>query len=61
MRFEGDEAEVRLDQHQPVEFDAWRWAPLAEAPELIVPFKKPVYATVAQAFAPLAVQVRGTS
>ncbi|MCA3708395.1 MAG: RNA pyrophosphohydrolase [Phenylobacterium sp.] len=54
LRFEGDETEVRLDQHHPVEFDAWRWAPLADAPELIVPFKKPVYATVAQAFAPLA-------
>jgi putative (di)nucleoside polyphosphate hydrolase len=40
-----------------VEFDAWRWAPLAEAPELIVPFKKPVYATVAEAFAPIAIRL----
>ena len=58
LEFEGEESEVRLDRHHQVEFDAWRWAPLAEAPELIVPFKKPVYATVAQAFAPLADQVR---
>jgi putative (di)nucleoside polyphosphate hydrolase len=59
LRFEGDETEVRLDQHHPVEFDARRWAPLADAPELIVPFKKPVYATVAQAFAPLADHLAG--
>ncbi|MCJ2105967.1 RNA pyrophosphohydrolase [Methylobacterium sp. E-041] len=35
------------------EFDAWRWVPFAELPELIVPFKRPVYEGVVAAFAPL--------
>ena len=50
FRFEGDEAEVRLDAHHQVEFDAWRWARLDEAPGLIVPFKRSTYETVATAF-----------
>ena len=51
LRFEGDEAEIRLDAQDPPEFDAWRWAALAETPELIVPFKRHVYEDVARAFA----------
>ncbi|WP_375462800.1 RNA pyrophosphohydrolase [uncultured Methylobacterium sp.] len=35
------------------EFEAWRWAPFAELPGLIVPFKRPVYEGVVAAFAPL--------
>lgn len=49
LRFKGSDSDVRLDRHTP-EFDAWRWAPLAEAPELIVPFKRPVYEQVSQQF-----------
>jgi putative (di)nucleoside polyphosphate hydrolase len=36
------------------EFDAWRWVPLADTPELIIPFKRPVYGQVTVAFAPFA-------
>lgn len=55
FRFIGDEAEINLSPpgHKP-EFDAWRWAPLAETPGLIVPFKRVVYAQVAHAFAKFA-------
>ncbi len=35
------------------EFDAWRWASFAELPDLIVPFKRPVYEGVVAAFAGL--------
>lgn len=35
------------------EFDAWRWAAFSELPDLIVPFKRPVYAAVVAAFAGL--------
>jgi putative (di)nucleoside polyphosphate hydrolase len=35
------------------EFDAWRWARFSELPDLIVPFKRPVYERVAAAFAGL--------
>ncbi|MGV9008416.1 RNA pyrophosphohydrolase [Brevundimonas sp.] len=53
-RFTGDEAEIDLDQHDEIEFDAWRWGALADAPDLIVPFKRDVYAQVVAAFAGLA-------
>lgn len=40
---------MRLDRHTP-EFDAWRWAKLEETPDLIVPFKRPVYLEVSIRF-----------
>jgi putative (di)nucleoside polyphosphate hydrolase len=54
FRFEGQEDEFDLAAHHQPEFDAWRWGYLAEAPELIVPFKRSAYEAVAQAFAPFA-------
>lgn len=50
LRFLGEDSEVDLDSHGEAEFDAWRWAELAEAPSLIVPFKRPVYEQVVAAF-----------
>ena len=50
LRFRGSDSDVRLDRHTP-EFDAWRWAQLSQTPELIVPFKRPVYEDVARRFA----------
>ncbi|THD78044.1 MAG: RNA pyrophosphohydrolase [Phenylobacterium sp.] len=54
FRFEGEEAEFDLAADAHPEFDAWRWGYLAEAPALIVPFKRPAYEAVARAFAPFA-------
>jgi putative (di)nucleoside polyphosphate hydrolase len=54
FRFDGQEAEFDLSAHPPPEFDAWRWGLLAEATELVVPFKRPSYEAVAKAFAPFA-------
>ena len=53
-RFTGEEAEIDLNQHDEIEFDAWRWGRLFEAPDLIVPFKRGVYEQVVAAFAELA-------
>jgi putative (di)nucleoside polyphosphate hydrolase len=53
FRFTGDEAEINLDQHDEIEFDAWRWGALSEAPELIVPFKREAYAQVVSTFSAL--------
>lgn len=53
FRFTGEDAEVDLEAHGEVEFDAWRWGPLDAAPDLIVPFKRDAYRRVAAAFAPL--------
>ena len=50
-RFTGEDAEVNLALHEPPEFDAWRWASLIEAPQLVIPFKRATYDHVAQAFA----------
>ena len=50
FRFKGKEGDIRLDLHTP-EFDAWKWVRLADVPELIIPFKRPVYEDVAARFA----------
>jgi putative (di)nucleoside polyphosphate hydrolase len=60
VRFAGPESEIDItpaDGHQ-VEFEAWRWVPLADLVDLIVPFKRSVYRQVAEAFAPYAVPGR---
>jgi putative (di)nucleoside polyphosphate hydrolase len=49
-RFIGNEAEIDLEADEHVEFDAWKWGRLDEAPELIVPFKREVYEAVVTAF-----------
>lgn len=55
MRFTGDETEfniARINEVSP-EFDAWRWAEIAELPQLIVPFKRQVYQDVIAEFTPV--------
>jgi putative (di)nucleoside polyphosphate hydrolase len=58
FRFTGPESEIDIaspggGRHKP-EFEAWRWEPMARLPELIVPFKRPVYESVVAAFRRLA-------
>jgi putative (di)nucleoside polyphosphate hydrolase len=50
FRFDGDNADVRIDTAHP-EFRAWRWADPQELPHLIVPFKRRLYQDVLTAFA----------
>jgi len=60
LRFTGEESEI--DIHRPgggahrAEFEAWRWERWEALGELVVPFKREVYAQVAAWFAPLAAQ-----
>jgi putative (di)nucleoside polyphosphate hydrolase len=54
-RFLGTDADINLNAHRHPEFGAWRWTSLAELPPLIVPFKRALYAAVAEAFAGFAV------
>lgn len=51
LRFTGDDSEIDLKPpgHRQ-EFDAWRWAPMGELIDLIVPFKREVYAKVIAEF-----------
>ena len=55
FRFDGAESEINVTspgggKHKP-EFQDWRWERLDRLPELIVPFKRAVYAEVASLFA----------
>ncbi len=53
MRFLGNESEVDIANPDGVahaEFSAWRWEPLQNIPELVVPFKRAVYERVAREF-----------
>jgi putative (di)nucleoside polyphosphate hydrolase len=58
FRFVGRDSEI--DVRFPAagahdaEFDAWRWERFERLPDLVVPFKRKVYETVASIFAPLA-------
>ena len=54
LRFEGQETEFDLSGQGHPEFEAWRWAYLAEAPLLIVPFKRAAYELEAAAIAAFA-------
>jgi putative (di)nucleoside polyphosphate hydrolase len=49
VRFKGAEGDIRLDLHDP-EFDAWKWIELKDVPNLIIPFKRPVYEEVVKEF-----------
>jgi putative (di)nucleoside polyphosphate hydrolase len=51
LRFTGKDADIRLDADPDPEFDAWRWADLAELPILAVDFKRAIYQTLAESFA----------
>jgi len=51
LRFLGDDTDIRLDADPHPEFDAWRWAELAELPALAVEFKQPIYRIIAASFA----------
>jgi putative (di)nucleoside polyphosphate hydrolase len=51
LRFTGTDADIRLDLDPHPEFDAWRWAPLAELPAMAVAFKRAIYDDLAREFA----------
>ena len=58
LRFTGDAREIDVlnpggGHHEP-EFVEWRWEPMRNLPQLVVPFKAPIYERVVQEFAHLA-------
>lgn len=53
FRFTGDESEINIlepPDGSDQEFVSWRWEELQKLPELIIPFKRPVYEQVVSAF-----------
>jgi putative (di)nucleoside polyphosphate hydrolase len=51
LRFTGADSDIRLDLDPHPEFDAWRWAKLAELPAMAVDFKRAIYDDLAVEFA----------
>lgn len=52
MRFNETDAEINLGTEHP-EFDAWRWATIAELKKVAVTFKRDLYAALLDKFSPL--------
>ena len=51
-RFLGEDSDIDLEAHDPPEFECWEWVEPEKLPDLIVPFKRDVYAAVVKEFAP---------
>jgi putative (di)nucleoside polyphosphate hydrolase len=56
LRFTGKDGEIDVahpaGSHEP-EFSAWRWEPMQNVPDLVVPFKRAVYERVVREFSHL--------
>jgi putative (di)nucleoside polyphosphate hydrolase len=50
FRFLGEDGDINIVTAEP-EFRAWRWAEPAHLPDLIVPFKRELYAKLLEVFA----------
>jgi putative (di)nucleoside polyphosphate hydrolase len=53
FRFTGEEREIDIEGEHP-EFSAWKWVDFRTVPELIVPFKRPLYQQIVLEFGHLA-------
>jgi putative (di)nucleoside polyphosphate hydrolase len=54
MRYKGQDADIDLNAHKHPEFSKWRWADMADLPDLIVPFKRDLYVEIVNSFIHLA-------
>ncbi|MDX2095052.1 MAG: RNA pyrophosphohydrolase [Alphaproteobacteria bacterium] len=54
MRLNGDDACINITAHEHPEFSAWKWVPIQQLPEVIVPFKRDLYAALVAEFGHLA-------
>ncbi|HEU0071677.1 MAG TPA: RNA pyrophosphohydrolase [Alphaproteobacteria bacterium] len=53
LRFTGRDRDINILTEEP-EFLAWKWAPVSQLPDLIVPFKRELYQKIVGEFAPYA-------
>ncbi len=60
MRFTGVDGDIDIATETP-EFNEWKWAEPAALPDLIVPFKRDLYAELVRRFGHLAEGPRGAS
>lgn len=54
LRFTGNDSDIHLNSHTPPEFSAWKWIPLSETVDAIVPFKRETYEKVITLFQDIA-------
>lgn len=54
MKFNGTDADIKLDADEHPEFQSFQWVSLEQTVELIVPFKKDLYKQIVEAFKDLA-------
>jgi putative (di)nucleoside polyphosphate hydrolase len=52
FRFRGSDLDIHIATEHP-EFRAWKWAPMRELADMIVPFKRNLYRALMSEFAPL--------
>ena len=51
-RFKGEDRDINIATAHP-EFNQWRWIPFRTLPDMIVPFKRPIYEQIVAEFAAL--------
>ena len=58
LRFVGEDREINITApgggHHTPEFIDWRWVKMRDLPDLVVPFKRDIYARVVKEFAKFA-------
>jgi putative (di)nucleoside polyphosphate hydrolase len=50
MRFEGTDADINIHDVEHPEFNEWKWIAMRDLPEVIVPFKRDLYAALVAEF-----------
>lgn len=50
LRFEGSDTEINISDVEHPEFSEWKWIPMAELPDVIVPFKRDLYTALVKEF-----------
>ncbi len=61
LEFLGDDKEIDLTADKHPEFERWKWVPIEDLLEYVVPFKRDVYARVMEEFTPLAQKIKARS
>jgi putative (di)nucleoside polyphosphate hydrolase len=54
LRLDGDDSLINITDNEHPEFSEWKWIPAAQLPDVIVPFKRDLYAALVGEFGHLA-------
>lgn len=60
FRHLGGDAEIDVKGVKHPEFERWKWVELDELPDLIIPFKQPVYTALVETFRPVIEELKMT-